>query len=126
VIFVDANVFIYAVGRPHPLREEAQAFFDDHLRLDTPLATSAEVLQELLHVYRPSNRLATFDRAVALAESLTVVWPIEHDDVRHARALAGRHPALSSRDLIHLACCQRRKAADLQTYDEALREAWAA
>ena len=27
MIFVDSNVFIYAVGRPHPLREEAQRFF---------------------------------------------------------------------------------------------------
>ena len=27
VIFVDSNVFIYAVGRAHPLRTEAQQFF---------------------------------------------------------------------------------------------------
>jgi len=27
MIFVDSNVFIYAVGRSHPLREEAQGFF---------------------------------------------------------------------------------------------------
>lgn len=126
MIFVDANVFAYAVGRPHQLREEAQAFFRDHLRSGTPLATSAEVVQELLHVYRLADRLVRFDRAAALVESLAVVWPIDHDDVRHARALADRHPALSARDLVHLACCQRRKAADLHTYDKKLRAAWAA
>ena len=27
MIFVDSNVFIYAVGRSHPLRPEAQSFF---------------------------------------------------------------------------------------------------
>jgi len=27
MIFVDSNVFIYAVGKPHPLKNEAQDFF---------------------------------------------------------------------------------------------------
>ena len=27
MIFVDTNVFMYAVGRSHPLQDEAQAFF---------------------------------------------------------------------------------------------------
>jgi predicted nucleic acid-binding protein len=26
--FVDANVFVYAVGNPHPLKDVAQAFFE--------------------------------------------------------------------------------------------------
>ena len=29
MIFVDSNVFIYAVGRSHPLKAEAQNFFLD-------------------------------------------------------------------------------------------------
>ena len=45
MMFVDANVFMYAVGRPHPLREEARQFFLDHPA--NTLVTSAEVLQEL-------------------------------------------------------------------------------
>jgi len=28
MIFVDTNVLMYAVGRAHPLRTEAQAFFE--------------------------------------------------------------------------------------------------
>ena len=27
MIFVDTNVFMYAVGRPHPLQEQAREFF---------------------------------------------------------------------------------------------------
>jgi len=49
LIFVDTNVFMYAVGRAHPLREDAQRFFEDAARRGTRLATSSEVLQELLH-----------------------------------------------------------------------------
>jgi uncharacterized protein len=63
VIFVDPNVFMYAVGREHPLREEARAFFLEQLRTSEVLVSSAEVLQELLHAYLPVNRLETLDAA---------------------------------------------------------------
>jgi len=54
-------VFIYAVGRPHPLRNEAQDFFIETSETGKRLATSAEVLQELLHVYLPVRRMETLN-----------------------------------------------------------------
>ena len=50
MIFVDSNVFMYAVGRPHPLQTPAQRFFVESNRSGIPLCTSAEVMQELAHV----------------------------------------------------------------------------
>ena len=47
--FVDTNVVMYSVGRPHPLREPAREFFAESARNRTALCTSAEVLQELVH-----------------------------------------------------------------------------
>ena len=67
MIFVDTNVFMYAVGGEHPLRLEARSFFEDTLRRRVPLATSAEVLQEFLHAYLPVGRLETLDAAMALS-----------------------------------------------------------
>jgi predicted nucleic acid-binding protein len=126
MIFVDANVLIYAVGRSHPLRAEARAFLEESLVSSRPLATSAEVLQELLHAYLPVDRVATFDAALRLVDSLiSTVWPIESEDVRHARALADTHPGLSARDLLHLACCRRRGARGIKTFDRALAAAFA-
>lgn len=55
-MFVDANVFIYAVGRPHPLRDAANDFFAEAGVNRTELFTSAEVLQELMHVYLSQRR----------------------------------------------------------------------
>ncbi len=49
MIFVDTNVFMYAVGRDHPLREEARSFFEDNVERKPQLVTSSEVLQELMH-----------------------------------------------------------------------------
>ena len=72
MIFVDTNIFVYAVGREHPRRESAQAFFVDANRDQAPLYTSAEVLQELLHVYLPPRRYREpLDEAMALASR----WP---------------------------------------------------
>ena len=60
MIFVDTNVAMYAVGRPHPLQRQAHAFFDECQRNGTPLFTSAEVLQELAHAYLRVNRRGRF------------------------------------------------------------------
>jgi predicted nucleic acid-binding protein len=124
MIFVDTNVFMYAVGRPHPLRGEAQRFFEDAMDDRRPLATSAEVLQELLHAYLPVGRLQTLDAAWTLALAMATIWPVEADDVAHARALVVSHGGLGARDLLHLACCQRRKVDDVKTFDTALSDAW--
>ena len=51
MIFVDTNVFMYAVGRPHALQTSAQRFFVEANRSGAPLCTSAEVMQELAHAY---------------------------------------------------------------------------
>lgn len=125
MIFVDTNVLMYAVGGAHPLRAEARAFFEDSLRQPKVLATSAEVLQELLHAYLPVNRIGTLDAALQLAQArIPVVWAIESEDVRFARLLVDNYPELGARDLLHLACCRRREVTEIKTYDRALAAAF--
>jgi predicted nucleic acid-binding protein len=126
VIFVDTNLFMYAVGGPHPLRVPARTFFQQAIEGGQQLATSAEVLQELLHAYLPVGRVATLDAALTLAEAcIPVVWPIEEEDVRTARTLADRHSGLGARDLLHLACCRRHDAEEIKTFDRGLAAAFA-
>lgn len=124
MIFVDTNVFMYAVGRPHPLRDDARGQLLDRVGHEQPLATSAEVLQELLHAYLPVGRLATLDAALRLATDLATVWPVEAPDVLDGRNLRSRHPGLSARDLLHLSVCARRGATGMLTYDRSLAAAW--
>jgi predicted nucleic acid-binding protein len=125
MIFVDTNVLMYAVGGEHPLRREARRFFEDSLSRGEQLVTSAEVLQELLHAYLPVGRLATLDAALSLTDArIPVVWPVEHEDVRLARDLIPRHAGLGARDLLHLACCQRREVRRLKSFDRALAAAF--
>ena len=122
MIFVDTNVVMYAVGRPHPLREPAREFFAECIRNRTPLCTSVEVLQELVHAYLPVSRLRTLDAALSLiVRSRIDVWPLEHEDVTLARQLHEQFPTLGARDLCHLASCRRRRVNAVKTFDQALQ-----
>lgn len=118
--FVDTNIFVYAVGRAHPLRDKAQLVLRDYFERQVPMATSAEVLQELLHVYLPVGRLEALDAALRLAGDLTATWPIDASDVRAARDLAASAAGLSARDLLHLAVCRRHGAGEILSFDRAL------
>ena len=119
--FVDTNVFMYAVGRPHPLQAPARKFFTESSRRNTPLGTSAEVLQELAHAYLHVGRLRTLDAAMALVIRAGVeVWPLEEADVTLARQLHEEYPTLGARDLCHLASCRRRGVREIMTFDQAL------
>ncbi len=121
MIFVDSNVFMYAVGRPHALRTYAQDFFIEANRSGTPLCTSAEVMQELAHAYLPTGRVQTLDATLSLMASAGVeVWPLEEADVALARQLHEQYPALQARDLGHLASCRRRGVRDIKTFDQTL------
>lgn len=123
--FVDTNVFMYAVGRDHPLKAEARSFFLERAESGEPLVTSAEVLQELMHAYLPVHRLETLDAALALARDLTAtIWNVEVEDVLLARELLDAHRSLGARDLLHLACCQRRGVSDAKTFDRPLAAAF--
>ena len=124
MIFVDTNVFMYAVGRPHPLRKQARAFFERAADDRAPLCTSAEVMQELLHAYLPVGRTDRLDDALSLiARSCVQVWVLEPEDLTLAAQLRTRFPALGARDLCHLAVCQRRAATAVKTFDRAFATA---
>ena len=121
MIFVDSNVFIYAVGRPHPLRNEAQEFFLNMAREKRRLVTSAEVLQELLHVYLPVGRMKTLDAAMELAtQGVDHIFPILPETVLLARSLVDKYPGLTARDLLHVAICQLNKISEIKTFDRNL------
>ena len=124
MIFVDTNVFMYSVGRAHPLKESAREFFNEAVRKQTRLYTSAEVLQELAYCYIPVNRIPTLEAAMSLISKAGIeVWPLESEDVFLACRLHEQFPMLGVRDLCHLASCQRRGINRIKTFDQALASA---
>jgi uncharacterized protein len=126
VIFVDTNVIMYAVGRPHPLREETRRFFEESLDTSASrLCTSAEVLQELMHAYIGVDRLHTLSAAFQLVNAcIPTVFEINKDDIETALGLVETRRELGARDLLHLAVCHNRGVTGIKTYDRALRAAF--
>lgn len=115
---------MYAVGAAHLHRQNAVDFFLKARAENTRLVTSAEVLQELLHVYSSVRKLQRLYGALKLIDDAQIeVWPLDHEDVILAVQLHDAHPALTARDLCHLASCQRRGVSDLMTFDAALGQA---
>jgi predicted nucleic acid-binding protein len=109
VAFIDANVPIYAAGRPHPLKEPCAQLLLLAAEHPQAFVTDAEVLQELLHRYLalrlwPQGREA-FKRFSVLMQDR--VEPIQAADVERAAGLADAYQELGGRDLVHAAVMQR-------------------
>lgn len=104
--FLDTAVFMYAGGREHPLRAPCRALLERAVAGELDAATSAEVVQEILHrfvaIRRPELGAAMARDVLAAFEP---VLPITHGVVRRMPDLIERHPSLAARDLIHVATC---------------------
>jgi len=104
--FLDAAIFMYASGAPHPLREPCSVVLSRVADRTMDATTSAEVIQEVLHRYRAIGRAAG---GIALAREILAafqpVLPVTDGVVRRLPDLAERYTAVSAWDLLHVATC---------------------
>jgi predicted nucleic acid-binding protein len=118
VIFVDSNVPMYLVGADHPNKAAARLLLEQAVIDNEPLATDAEVLQEILHRYTAINRRDAIGAAWdVLLGVVDVVHPIEVEDVARARRLISAAATISARDAVHLAVMQRRGISRILSFD---------
>lgn len=103
---LDAAVFMYAGGAAHPLRAPCQVLLQRAKEGTFSATTSAEVVQEILHRYVAVHRTAI---GIAMArEALALFRPVlslTDSTIRRVPDLVQRYPALSARDLVHVATC---------------------
>jgi len=103
-VFLDSNIFLYAVGgesahRAH-CRDLLKSVGDGHLSA----VTNTEVLQEILHVRSRRGSLSDAIAAVRAAAGLVAeVLPVTKTDVLVACDLFQRYPILGARDALHAA-----------------------
>ncbi len=119
MIFVDSNIPMYLVGADHSNKQAARRLLERAIADNEPLATDAEVLQELLHRYSAIDRRDAIGPAFdAILGVVDVVHPIELEDVNRARRLTSSSDRLSARDAVHIAVMQRREIGQILTFDE--------
>jgi predicted nucleic acid-binding protein len=123
LIFVDANVPMYLVGRPHPHKLDAQLTVERLITGREGMVTSSEVFQEIMHRYVSLDRrdriAVAFD---ALQEIVDDVFAVEKDDVLMAKDVVSSHPRLAARDAVHVAVMRRRKIARILSFDTGFDE----
>ena len=123
MIFVDANVPMYLVGRDHPHKLDAQYALERLAGERRRLATSSEVFQEILHRYLSIDRREKIEPAFeALRAIVDDVLPVEEADVFAAKDIVHAHMGCSARDALHVAVMRRRQITEILSFDSAFDE----
>lgn len=117
-IFLDTSIFMYAAGAEHPLRTPCRTILSRGVSGELEIATSAEVVQELVHRYLAIRRPDVAIRTAAdVLASFGPVIPITHRTVARLPALIEAYPGRAARDLLHIATCLEEGIAEIVTPD---------
>jgi hypothetical protein len=102
-VFLDTNIFLYAAGVSHPLREACANVLRRVADGGLDATINSEVVQEVLYVLTRRGRR---EDALKLAGHLTALFPdllaVTRDDVVGACELLRQYPRLSVRDAVHV------------------------
>lgn len=102
--FLDANIFMYAVGREHPHKRPCVRLLERLAEEEWEGATDSEALQEILYRYwhlgLAPQGITLVERVVQIVPS---ILPVERTDVLLAADLLRQHAAIEPRDAIHAA-----------------------
>lgn len=103
---LDANVFVYAFGRPSSHKEACVEILRRAEQDPTAFGVDVEALQELLDVYVRREERAFGVRLVGeVLVGFPDPLPITRREVEEATDVVAAHPRLSPRDAIHAAVC---------------------
>ena len=102
--FIDANLIMYSVGSPHPLREPCRMVLKKIKDGLIQVVTNTEVLQEILYrffsIKKPSLAALAY---TSLVEICVEILPVTLHDMDLALELLKKYPDITARDAVHAA-----------------------
>jgi predicted nucleic acid-binding protein len=104
VYFIDTNIFLYAVGRDHPLKPASVNAI--HLIRDGQITAviNTEIIQEILYHFQSIKQLPIGIRLGKDAVSIAArIFPVEEIDLSLALELLESYPKIQTRDAFHAA-----------------------
>jgi uncharacterized protein len=118
VVFVDANVPLYILGRDHPHKVDAQRLIERYASERRRLVTSSEVFQEVMHRYIAVGRRDKIELVFhTLRTIVDNVFSVREEDIFAAKDLTHAHPELSARDAVHAAVMRRTHVSEILSFD---------
>ena len=100
--FIDANIFIYAMGKEHAFKKVCMYFLERLAEKDESLACNVEILQEILFFYQKRQMMSDGIRLLDLVQKIVpVIYPIQTRDLIYARDLLKTYKDIPVRDCIH-------------------------
>jgi predicted nucleic acid-binding protein len=107
-VYVDTNVFVYAVGGESRFRAPCRTFLRAVASRRIVGETSAYAMQEVAHQRRRRGDASSASRAREVAAMCAAVHATDRDVVFGALELVERHTSLSVADAIHAATALRQ------------------
>lgn len=117
-LFLDTNVFLYAIGGEGPHREPCRAVLAAVGQGTLDGVTDSKVLQEILHVR--ARRISITDATQAARSAAGIVaevLPVTAQDMLDACDLLDANPNLDVRDALHIAVMQSSRIGLLVSVD---------
>jgi hypothetical protein len=117
-VFLDTNIFLYAAGAAHPLREPCAKVLRRVAEGSLGATINTEVVQEILYVLTRRGRR---NDGLKLAGHLTALFPdllaVTREDVMQACELLRHYPGLSVRDAVHVGTMLRNGLKTIVSVD---------
>ena len=102
--FLDANLIMYSLGGPHPLREPCKRVLERIRSGEIRALTNTEVLQEILHRYFSIDKPDIAETAyTSVIQLCATVFPVTLAEMDNALELMKATPSITSRDAVHAA-----------------------
>lgn len=102
-VYVDTNVFLYAIGSEHRYREPCRAVVRALGTRSMRGETSVETVQEIVHHRRRRGDATATERGRQTLALCQAVHPLDSRIALTALELIDRHPSLPTRDAVHAA-----------------------
>jgi uncharacterized protein len=102
--FLDANLIMYSLGGPHPLRVSSKRILEKIKNGTLQVVSNTEVLQEILYRYFSTGKQALGELAyTAIIDLCEAILPVTLQETDRALELLKQYPQITSRDAIHAA-----------------------
>jgi len=102
IYFIDTNIFLYSVGRDHPLKRGSVGVIHRIRDGEITAVINTEIIQEILYHFQSIKQLPIGIRLAKDAVSISSrILPVEETDLSRAIELLESYPKIQTRDAFH-------------------------